>query len=113
MKDLATSLFGALTLYAVSTAGFAAVPAVDVHQQLVRYADLDLTQPAGAQELYYRIQYAAHNVCQTYDRRTDRDCVKHSITRAVADVGAPLLTTRYQIATHRQPAQPRQARLDE
>jgi UrcA family protein len=110
MKDLATSLFGALTLYAVSTAGFAAAPAVDARQQLVRYADLDLTRPAGAQELYYRIQYAAHNVCQTYDRRTDRDCVKQAIARAVADVGTPLLTTRYQVATHRQPAQPR---LDE
>jgi UrcA family protein len=113
MKDLATSLFGALTLYAGSTAGFAAAPADDLRHQVVRFADLDLARPAGAQELYYRIQYAAHNVCQTYDRRTDRDCVKQAIARAVAEVGAPLLTTRYQAATHRQPPQPRQARLDE
>jgi UrcA family protein len=112
MKDLATTLIGALTLYAVSTAGFAAAPR-DVRHQVVTFADLDLTRPAGAQELYYRFQYAARNLCQTYDSRGDRDCIKQAIARAVADVGAPLLTTRHQASTHRQPLQPRQARLEE
>jgi UrcA family protein len=113
MKDLATTLIGALTLYAVSTAGFAAAPRDDVRHQVVAFADLDLTRPAGAQELYHRLQYAARNVCQTYDRRGDRDCIRQAIARAVADVGAPLLTTRHQASTARQPLQPRQARLEE
>jgi UrcA family protein len=114
MKHLATSLIGALTLYAVSSAGFAATPPDEARRQVVRFADLDLTRPAGAQELYHRIRYAAHNVCDTYDRLDrDRDCIEQAIARAVADVGAPLLTTRHQASTQRQPLQRRQARLDE
>ena len=51
MKDLATTLIGALTLYAVSTAGLAAASRDDVRHQVVTIADLDLTRPAGAREL--------------------------------------------------------------
>jgi hypothetical protein len=40
MKDLATTLIGALTLCPVSTAGFAAAPSDDVRHQVVRFADL-------------------------------------------------------------------------
>jgi len=113
MKHLTTTLIGALTLYAVSAAGFAATPTDDVRRQVVKFADLDLTRPAGAQELYYRIQYAARNVCQTYNRLSNRDCFKQAIARAVVDVGAPQLTTRHQASTHRHSPQPRQARLEE
>ena len=113
MKRLTTGLIAALTLYAVSAAGFAATPPDDVRRQVVKFADLDLTRPAGAQVLYYRIQYAARNVCPTYDRFSNRDCIKQAIARAVAHVGAPQLTTRHQASTHRQPLQPRQARLEE
>ena len=113
MKRLTTTLIAALTLYAVSAAGFAATPTDDVRRQVVKFADLDLTRPAGAQELYHRIQYAARNVCPIYGRFSDRDCIREAIARAVADVGAPQLTTRHQASTHRQPLQPRQARLEE
>jgi UrcA family protein len=114
MKHLATTLIGALTLYAVSPAGFAAAPPDDVRRQVVRVADLDLTRPAGVQELYHRIRYAARNVCETFDRLgRDRDCIEQAIARAVDDVGAPLLTTRHQTSTQRPPLPPRQARLDE
>jgi len=114
MKHLATTLIGALTLYAVAPAGFAAAPPDDVRREVVRFADLDLTRPAGAQELYQRIRYAARNVCETYDRLgRNRGCIEQSIARAVAEVGAPLLTTHHEASTQRQPLQPRQARLDE
>lgn len=114
MKHLATTLIGALTLYSVSPAGFAAAAPGEVRRQVVRFADLDLTRPAGARELYQRIRYAARNVCETYDHLgRDRDCVEQAIARAVGDVGVPLLTTRHQASTQRQPLQPRQARLDE
>jgi len=114
MRHLATSLIGALTLYAVAPAGFAAAPPDDVRRQVVTYADLDLTRPAGAQELYHRIQYAAHDVCDTYYRLgPDRRCIEQAIARAVAEVGTPLLRTRQLTATDGQPLPPRQTRLNE
>jgi UrcA family protein len=83
-----------------------------VRQQVVKFADLDLTRPAGAQELYYRIRYAARNVCRTYDRLgADRDCIEQAIERAVAEIGAPLLTRRCQASTPRPPLARQQARL--
>jgi UrcA family protein len=113
MKHLATSLIGALALYAVAPAGLAAAPPDDVRRQVVRFADLDLTRPAGAQELYHRIQYAARDVCETSDRLgPDRRCIEQAIARAIAEVGTPLLRTRHLTATDGQPLPPRQARLD-
>jgi UrcA family protein len=114
MKHLATSLIGALTLCAVAPAAFAAAPPDDVRRQVVSYADLDLTRPAGVQELYQRIQYAARDVCDTYDRlRPDRRCIEQAIARAIAEVGAPLLTTRH-LATNRSAASAAaRARFDE
>src|SRR5215831_14003577 len=112
MKHLATSLFGALTLCAVAPAGFAAAPPDDVRRQVVSYADLDLTRPAGAQELYHRIQHAARDVCETYYRLApDRRCIRQAIARALAEVGAPLLMTPHLMATDGQPLPPRQERL--
>ena len=97
MKHLATSLIGTVTLCAVAPAAFAAALPDDVRRQVVSYADLDLARPAGAQELYHRIRRAARDVCETsYDRLGhDRHCIAQAIARAVAEVGAPLLTTRH------------------
>jgi UrcA family protein len=113
MKHLATTLIGALTLQAISPLGLAAVPADDARREVVRFADLDLTRPAGAQELYRRIKHAARNVCETFDRLGyDPSCVDQAIARAVADVDAPLLTARRQASTHREALEPREARLN-
>jgi UrcA family protein len=110
MKHFATSLIGALTLCAVAPAGLAEAPSYDARREVVRFADLDLTRPAGAQDLYDRIQYAAREVCETYYRLgRDRGCIDQAIARAVAEVGAPLLT-RQLAPAYRQPPQ---ARLDE
>ena len=112
MKHLATTLIGALTFYAISPAGLAAVPD-ELRHQVVRFAELDLSRPAGAQELYRRIRRAAHAVCRTDEPiGYDRGCVDHAIARAVAEVGSPLLTAQHEALTPRPPVPVQQARLD-
>ena len=113
MKHLAPTLISALTLYAISPSGLAATAPAELRHEVVRFADLDLTQPAGARQLYRRIESAAHEVCAGYGLRDyDRRCADAAITRAVAEVGAPLLTAHQQTLAHRQTLQSRQARLD-
>ena len=48
MKHFASTLITALTLHAVSPVGLAAAVPGDVRREVVRFADLDLTRPAGA-----------------------------------------------------------------
>ena len=118
MKHLATTLIGALALYVVSPAGLAASSSDGVPQEVVRFADLDLTRPAGAQELYRRIQHAARDVCEATGTGPYsialryRDCTNQAIARAVTEVDAPLLTARYEATAGRQILQPPQARLN-
>jgi len=113
MKHLATTLVGALTLYAVSPVGLAAAAPEDLRHQVVRFADLDLTRPAAAQELYRRIKRAAREVCAVYGPGGYvRGCADDAIARAVAKVGSPLLRARHEALAPRQPLQAQQARLD-
>ena len=66
-------------------------------QRVVRYADLDLTHPAGAATLYSRLRVAARDVCDPVNPR-DRssvNCAETALARAVADVNAPALTDYY------------------
>jgi UrcA family protein len=113
MKRLASTLVGALTFHAISPVGLAAAVPEDVRREVVRFADLDLTRPAGAQALYGRIQRAAHEVCASNGPGGyDRSCADQAIARAVATVGAPLLRAHYEALAPRHPLQARQARLD-
>ena len=94
MKHLNTILVGALTLYPLSC--LAAAPSNNLRTEVVRFADLDLTRPAGTQELYRRIEHAARNVCERpgadpYALYAYMTCRKSAIARATSDV-APLLT---------------------
>jgi len=80
----------------------AAEQASEVTTRRVRYADLDLTRDAGAATLYSRIHVAARQVCEpAYGIRTlkvfepTHRCIEAAITRAVADVNAPALTSYY------------------
>ena len=102
MKHLKTVLVGALTLYPLSWDCLAAASSIGVRTEVVRFADLDLTRPAGAQALYRRIQQAARDVCEP-DRLRDgvymssyRLCLSSAIARAVIEVGSPLLTEHHQ-----------------
>ncbi len=87
---------------------YAAPPGYEVATRRVKYGDLDLTRSAGAATLYSRIQYAANAVCEPAASSIPREsilltrhCVEQSIARAVADVGAPALTSYYVSKTKR------------
>jgi len=83
-------------------AGTAAIAVADeLRQSMVRYTDLDLSHGAGAAVLYSRITTAAASVCGAGDARqlaalsAVKRCQQQAISRAVADVDAPMLTSYY------------------
>jgi len=117
MKHLKAVLVGALTLYALSWDCIAAAPSNGVPTETVRFADLNLARPAGADALYRRIQQAAREVCEPDGPAGHlsgyQECVSNAIARAVADVGAPLLTEHHRALSHPADRQERQAQLIE
>jgi UrcA family protein len=96
---LLSSLLGSL---GACTDVVAAEQAAQVATRRVSFADLDLSRDAGAATLYARIHVAARQVCEpaygTFAWKllepTSR-CIELAITRAVADVNAPALTSYY------------------
>jgi UrcA family protein len=106
VKHLKAVLIGALILCPLSS-GLAAAASNDARTKVVRFADLDLTHPAGAQELYRRIRRAAREVCEpdgtTGYLESYGECLRGAIAHAVLEVDAPLLT-EYQ--SHLYPAIP-------
>jgi UrcA family protein len=98
-------LCGAIALCTLQVAARAADEGLPSRK--VSYADLDISQPAGAKALYGRIVRAARAVCQYSP--TDpvgstveaARCVDHAIDKAVKDVGSPALSAlRPQSAVH-------------
>ena len=108
-------LVGALTLCPLSWDCLASAPSNDVRTELVRFGDLDLSRPAGVQALYRRIQEAARDVCEPEGDALggNRECRSSAIARAVAQVGAPLLTERHRAMTHTANLQGREAHLEQ
>jgi UrcA family protein len=72
-------------------------PDVEVKRQVVRFADLDLTEPWGAETLMTRIKAAARNVCspmptrELYQLPQYNQCMHDAIDGAVAQADSPLL----------------------
>ena len=69
----------------------------DVLKVTVHYADLDVSQPAGAAVLYRRIRNAAKEVCAPLNSRIDAGlqldaCVEEAVMNAVKGVNRPALT---------------------
>ena len=102
------AIFGALALGcgAVSIAADRS----DVPQAVVKFGDLNLSNPQGAATLYNRIVFAAHEVCKSFDT-VIRDLVSHAqlnacvhmaITDAVTKVGQAELIAVYN-TRNRQP----------
>ena len=103
--SLAVSLGGTLNLLLVAALALAlntaraadrdaAPPSYKVH-----YADLDLTTRAGAVALYWRLKWAAEDVCADPPglqsiARVDR-CIQTAVGRAVAQIDSPLLMGYY------------------
>jgi len=78
---------------------------IEGRSAIVKFADLNLQNPAGAEELYRRIQRAATKVC--WDSRdihvlndiASRKCVEAAVAKAVNDVNKPFLTALYERKT--------------
>jgi len=90
-------------ILAVSTAAHAA----EIPQVHVKYADLNVSSPAGAAVLYQRIRVAATQVCGTPDQRDlsrleqAKVCTNKAIANAVTAVGNDMLTDLYQAKTRK------------
>jgi len=119
MKHVVTTLIGVMALYAIPPSALAGTAPNDgARQETVRFGDLDLTRPAGAQELYRRITHAARDVCETFSPGgsavgiSNRVCIDRAIAQAVADIDSPLLTERYERQARRQILPLQQARLN-
>ncbi len=91
----------AATLLAL-TAGARAADVAQVH---VKYADLNISSPAGAAVLYRRIRVAADQVCGEYGGRglariaRAQACADKAIADAVASVGNDTLNSVYAAKT--------------
>jgi UrcA family protein len=88
----------AIGVAATARAGESAVQTVGVTRVVVRYGDLDLTSPAGAQTLYARLSSAASKACggepgtrDLLSRMSYQDCRSTALDRAVSRVGSSQL----------------------
>jgi UrcA family protein len=91
-----------LACVAVSTARANEEP----RSEIVKFADLNVDTPSGAQTLYGRIHAAAKRVCWDSDptwQRAVAACAREAEAKAVAKVGLPQLTAIYQMKTGQQP----------
>jgi UrcA family protein len=92
----ALAIAGALFAGSVAAADRAVIVAIPVNAH-----GLDVSQPAGAQELYRRLDYAAYVACTRANRvglapSTDpRGCSEKSLASAIRSVDLPLLTQMY------------------
>ena len=91
-----------LACVAVSTARANEEP----RSEIVKFHDLNVDTPSGAQALYVRIHAAAKRVCSDSDaiwRLAEAKCAREAEARAVAKLGLPQLTAVYQMKTGQQP----------
>jgi UrcA family protein len=97
-------VFGIAALAAGLTASLASAATIDdeIKTVVVRYSDLDLSQPSDAQRLYVRIKNAARVACgdvgpEQLERRASFEaCMSQAITDAVQHVGAVRVTELHQ-----------------
>jgi len=105
-RRITTAIFAALAF----TCGAASIAAdtSDVPQALVKFGDLNLSNPQGAITLYSRIAAAANTVCKPFDidsrdlgsrARLDA-CVHKAIANAVTKVDHPGLFAVYNAKNH-------------
>ena len=100
---LATAIFSAL---AFSVATVCTAAQTDPPQTIVKYADLNVSNPQGAAALYARIQRAARQVCLPLDGGDLRSkarmgaCVHKAIADAVTKVDRAELFAVYNSKNH-------------
>lgn len=88
-------------LAALATAA-AAQTAPDYRSTVIRYSDLDLSRPAGANAMISRIRRAADVVCGhrgstrgVRETALYQDCVSKTMAATVKQVNAPLVSARF------------------
>jgi len=97
---MAVAIFGALA------SGFTAVAAAaedsaDAPHVVVKYGDLNVSNPQGAAALYGRLQRAAESVCPRFERSDlgskvrMNACIHKAIADAVITVNQPALYAEY------------------
>jgi UrcA family protein len=75
---------------------------------VVRYSDLNLSQPQDASTLYTRIQRAAREACERDEAASlarlqqFHKCVDQAVTNAVAAISSQRLTEIHEAQTHHQ-----------
>ena len=81
----------------VATSAFAS----DSRSESVKFADLNLSSPAGVETLYGRIHAAAKRVClqPAGELWAARSCERKAESEAIAKVNLPLLTAFYEQKT--------------
>ena len=81
----------------VATNAFAS----DSRSESVKFADLNLSSPAGVETLYGRIHAAAKRVCvqPAGELAATRSCERKAESEAIAKVNLPLLTAFYEQKT--------------
>src|SRR5882672_481951 len=91
----------ALTLVGASSNALAGSPSSALRHVTVRYSELDLSRPAGAQVLYQRLRLAAFDVCDNFAgsfstrRLAASTCYENALAKAVQDVNSPQLSAIY------------------
>jgi UrcA family protein len=102
-----SALIGLVLLSAGLTSRLAlATPATYETSTVVRYADLDLSQPEGAKALYRRIKIAARQACGDPDIRDlrlyarYRECYEHAVASAVEKVKSWRVSELHRDETH-------------
>lgn len=101
---LATCALAALGLTATAHADSSTLSLT--HERVtfdVSYGDLDLTRPAGAKTMVYRIRHAATDACggepyirEMRERRVFKICYRQSMAAAIDELRAPLVTATYE-----------------
>ena len=76
-----------------------------VRSEIVKFADLNVGTPAGAEALYGRIHAAARRVCEqpTRDWVDFRACVTKAESQAIGTLSLPMLTAYYEKKTGNHP----------
>ena len=76
-----------------------------VPHKVVHFNDLNLSSTEGAAALYGRIKGAVSEVCGKQDRfnlsqsHATEICIKDAVSRAVAEINSPVLTSLYRAKT--------------
>jgi UrcA family protein len=97
---LACSTAMLLSCVLVVSSAFAAD---QVRSETVKFGDLNVGAPAGAEALYIRIHSAARRVCSqpgdVWQTHLESSCIKSAEAKAIEKVNLPLLTAYYRMKT--------------